>query len=177
MELFERRKDKLQRRETYPAQRLVKDSFGPGATAALKQSAIVKGERRELTFYHEARADGLIRWATQLHSCTLRLRPAPAATCNSLACWPLQVPWHSLAAINECMPYKKNFHFALERRRVEAIGISMKEYYVGRPDRLVSRSVKYGPPDLAFLGLMAGMPRRGSLMAIKRDSVTPGEGG
>lgn len=63
VELFQRRKDKLQQRETYPATRLVKDSFGRGATGALRESSIIKGDRRELGFYHEDRADGLLRWA------------------------------------------------------------------------------------------------------------------
>lgn len=66
-------------------------------------------------------------------------------------------------------------------RRVEVVGVSTEEFFLGRPDRLLSRKVKYGPPDVTFLGAGGpGLQRRGSLMlgpAIRRDSLaTPATG-
>lgn len=65
LELFQRRRDRLERREARPAQRLLRESFGPGALACLRSLEQVKGGRREAAFYAESRADGLLRRVEQ----------------------------------------------------------------------------------------------------------------
>eukprot|EP00887_Chlorella_sp_A99_P006380 scaffold3.g6380.t1 len=61
VELFQRRRDCLAQRTAWPGRRMVAEAFTPGAVACLRGSEVYKGGRRELSFYHESRADALMR--------------------------------------------------------------------------------------------------------------------
>lgn len=52
-EVFQRRKDKLQERRSWPLKDTTWEVLAPGARGALKQATLVKGLRRDLLFYHQ----------------------------------------------------------------------------------------------------------------------------
>lgn len=52
-EVFRQRKDKLQERRAWPLKDTTWELLGPGARGALKQATIVKGQRKDLLFYHQ----------------------------------------------------------------------------------------------------------------------------
>ena len=52
-EVFRQRKDGLQERRAWPLKDTTWELLGPGARGALKQATIVKGQRRDLLFYHQ----------------------------------------------------------------------------------------------------------------------------
>ena len=52
-EVFRQRKDGLQERRSWPLQDTTWELLGPGARAALKQATLVKGQSRDLLFYHQ----------------------------------------------------------------------------------------------------------------------------
>ena len=55
-EVFRQRKDKLQERRSWPLKDTTWEVLGPGARGALKQATLVKGQRRDLLFYHQVSA-------------------------------------------------------------------------------------------------------------------------
>ena len=57
-EVFSQRKDALQERRSWPVQDTTWELLGPGARAALKQATLVKGQRRDLLFYHQVQCQG-----------------------------------------------------------------------------------------------------------------------
>ena len=65
LEVFARRRDRLERRESRPAERAVAESFARGAVGELRGLRTVRGltgRTQELQFYAGDRADGLLRW-------------------------------------------------------------------------------------------------------------------
>jgi len=52
-EVFRQRKDKLQERRSWPLKETTWEVLAPGARGALKQATLVKGQRRDLLFYHQ----------------------------------------------------------------------------------------------------------------------------
>jgi len=61
VEMFERRKDKLRKRETYPQKDTIVEYFKSGSSFGLKEILTIKNERRVTNFFHTARLDGLMR--------------------------------------------------------------------------------------------------------------------
>ena len=55
-EVFRQRKDGLQERRSWPLKDTTWELLCPGARGALKQATIVKGQRRDLLFYHQVHA-------------------------------------------------------------------------------------------------------------------------
>ncbi|DBA69786.1 TPA: hypothetical protein ACH3X2_012508 [Trebouxia sp. C0005] len=70
-EVFWQRKDKLQERRSWPLKETTWEVLAPGARGALKQATLVKGLRRDLLFYHQARLDSLVERTEAIGSKTI----------------------------------------------------------------------------------------------------------
>ena len=73
-EVFRQRKDKLQERRSWPLKETTWEVLAPGARGALKQATLVKGQRRDLLFYHQVmrtQSDTPSSWVLQ--DCCLTL--------------------------------------------------------------------------------------------------------
>ncbi|DBA85904.1 TPA: hypothetical protein ACH3X1_005449 [Trebouxia sp. C0004] len=70
-EVFLQRKDKLQERRSWPLKETTWEVLAPGARGALKQATLVKGLRRDLLFYHQARLDSLVERTEAIGSKTI----------------------------------------------------------------------------------------------------------
>ena len=155
LELFERRRDGLERRLVRPAQRSTLSSYGPGATANLKAlhlkawvhssgsnassgtSSSRGGSARdgngeaeaeaEMIFWHEARADGLMRQVRC--SCCIYKDVLKCSACASFTSAPLAARSH--------------WTRLLLCRRHLCGGVVQEWYAPGRPDHLIQRTVEY----------------------------------
>ena len=85
-EVFRQRKDKLQERRSWPLKETTWEVLAPGARGALKQATLVKGQRRDLLFYHQVlhtQSDTPSSWVLQ-DRCLRLVDPASCYQVNGL---------------------------------------------------------------------------------------------